>query len=109
MQPQLGDFVSVRNRRWLVEDVADLGGSLHTLTLAGIDDDTQGELTEVVWDAELDAQRLSHDDWPTLLRGTSEDPEVFSAYLRTIKWNTATAADRDLLQAPFRAGIRLDA
>jgi hypothetical protein len=109
MQPQLGDFVRVRNRRWLVEDVSDLGDSLHTLTLAGIDDDTQGELTEVVWDAELDAQRLSHDDWPTLLRGAAEDPEVFSAYLRTIKWNTATAADRDLLQAPFRAGIRLDA
>ena len=109
MQPQLGDFVRVRNRRWLVEDVSDLGDSLHTLTLAGIDDDTQGELTEVVWDAELDAQRLSHDDWPSLLRGAAEDPEVFSAYLRTIKWNTATAADRDLLQAPFRAGIRLDA
>jgi hypothetical protein len=109
MQPQLGDFVCVRNRRWLVEDVADLGGRLHTLTLAGIDDDTQGEITEIVWSAELDAQRLSHDDWPTLLRGTAEDPETFSAYLRTIKWNTATAADRDLLQAPFRAGIRLDA
>lgn len=109
MQPQLGDFVRVRNRRWLVEDVADLGGRLHTLTLAGIDDDTQGEITEIVWSAELDAQRLSHDDWPTLLRGTAEDPETFSAYLRTIKWNTATAADRDLLQAPFRAGIRLDA
>ena len=109
MHPQLGDFVQVRNRRWLVEDVADLGDSLHTLTLAGIDDDTQGEVTEIVWGAELDAQRLSQDDWPSLLQGTAEDPEVFSAYLRTIKWNTATAADRDLLQAPFRAGIRLDA
>lgn len=109
MQPQLGEFVQVRNRRWLVEDVTDLGGDLQTLTLAGIDDDTQGELTEVVWDAELDAQRLSQDDWPSLLRETTEDPEVFSAYLRTIKWNTATAAERDLFQAPFRAGIRLDA
>ena len=34
---------------------------------------------------------------------------TFAAYLRTLKWSTATAADRDLFQAPFRAGIRLDA
>lgn len=34
---------------------------------------------------------------------------LFAAYLRTIRWNTATAAERDLFQAPFRAGIRLDA
>jgi hypothetical protein len=88
-----------------VEDVADLGDNLHTLTLAGIDDDTQGEVTEIVWGAELDAQRLSQDDWPALLQGTAEDPDVFSAYLRTIKWNTATAADKDLLQAPFRGRI----
>ncbi len=29
--------------------------------------------------------------------------------MRTLRWGTATAADRDLFQAPFRAGIRLDA
>jgi SNF2 family DNA or RNA helicase len=39
----------------------------------------------------------------------SDDASVFSAYLRTLRWNTATAADRDLFQAPFRAGIHLDA
>ena len=36
-------------------------------------------------------------------------PAVFAAYLRALRWGTATAADRDLFQAPFRAGIRLDA
>jgi SNF2 family DNA or RNA helicase len=34
---------------------------------------------------------------------------VFAAFLRTLKWRTATAADKNLFQAPFRAGIRLDA
>jgi hypothetical protein len=38
-----------------------------------------------------------------------DSPEVLAAYLRAIRWRSATAADRDLLQAPFRAGIRLDA
>jgi hypothetical protein len=109
VQPQPGDFVRVRDRRWLVEGTSSLSGGLETLTLAGIDDDALGETTEVVWAAELDAEVLRQDDWPSLLAGTPEDPDTFSAFLRTITWNTASAADRDLLQAPFRAGIRLDA
>jgi ERCC4-related helicase len=32
-----------------------------------------------------------------------------AAYLHTLHWNCVTAADPDLFQAPFRAGIRLDA
>jgi hypothetical protein len=39
----------------------------------------------------------------------TDDPNVFSAYLCALRWNTATAADRDLFQAPFRAGIHQDA
>ena len=38
-----------------------------------------------------------------------DSADVLAAYLRVIRWNSATAAERDLFQAPFRAGIRLDA
>jgi hypothetical protein len=109
MPPQLGDFVRVRNRQWLVEAANEVGEYLCTTSLAGIDDDALGEQVEVVWDAELDKEVLNADDWPSLLGATPEEPGTFSAYLRTITWNTASAADRRLLQAPFRAGIRLDA
>ena len=34
-------------------------------------------------------------------------PRYLAAYVKAIRWRSATAADRDLLQAPFRAGIRL--
>ena len=34
--------------------------------------------------------------------------ETLAAHLRSVRWNSATAAERDLLQAPFRAGIRLN-
>jgi SNF2 family DNA or RNA helicase len=44
-----------------------------------------------------------------LVPGGAWRVEVLAAYLRAIRWKSATAADRDLLQAPFRAGIRLDA
>jgi len=74
-----------------------------------IADDAQGEPLEVLWDAEIDAALLDRDDWLTLGSGGPDSAEVLSAYLRVIRWNSATAAERDLLQAPFRAGIKLDA
>ena len=67
MAPQVGDFVRVRNRRWLVEETSEVGGGLATITLAGIDDDALGEQAEIVWEAELDKEILNQDDWPSLL------------------------------------------
>ena len=107
--PEIGDFVEVRGRPWLVEGIDDKGGGLSALQLSFISDDAQGEALEVAWDADIGARRLEDDFWSRLGRDSTDDPAVFAAYLRTLKWNTATAADRDLLQAPFRAGIRLEA
>lgn len=41
-------------------------------------------------------------------RGAGQSGSSRGAFA-AIRWRSATAADRDLLQAPFRAGIRLDA
>ena len=106
--PQAGDFVRVRSRRWLVEDGPAVM-SLNSVRLACIDDDAQGEAVSVLWDAELDAEVLVGEGWANVSKVGTDDPSVFSAYLRTLRWNTATAADRDLFQAPFRAGIHQDA
>ena len=99
----------MRGRPWLVEGIDDKGDGLTALKLSCISDDAQGEALEVAWDAEIGARRLKDDFWSRLGRDGTDDAATFAAYLRTLKWNTATAADRDLLQAPFRAGIRLDA
>jgi superfamily II DNA or RNA helicase len=107
--PQRGNFVRVRTRRWLVEDERSAGGGLTALRLACVDDDAQGEVVEVLWDAELDGAVLKDEGWASASQHGTDDPKVFSAYLRTLRWNTATAADRDLFQAPFRAGIHQDA
>lgn len=77
--------------------------------LACVDDDAQGEVVEVAWAAELDARRSNRDTWESLAESGTDDPATFAAYLRTLGWNTATAGDRDLFQAPFRAGIQLNA
>lgn len=106
--PAPGDFVELRTRRWLVEDVTDANAALRA-RLACIDDDAQGETLEVLWGEELDASIIPNSHLSVFENPGTDDPEVFSAYLRSIRWNTATAADRKLLQAPFRAGIHRDA
>jgi hypothetical protein len=104
-----GDFVEARGRPWLVEAVDDSEPGLTTVRLSCIADDAQGEQVEILWDAEIGTSVLPKDSWSSVGQGTPDSPEVLAAYLRTIRWRSATAADRDLLQAPFRAGIRLDA
>jgi SNF2 family DNA or RNA helicase len=109
MEIQQGQFVEVRGRQWLVEAVDDREPDLTTLRLSCIADDAQGEQIEVIWDAEIGTRVIQDDTWSQVGRGAPDSPEVLAAYLRVIRWRSATAADRDLLQAPFRAGIRLDA
>ncbi|PZO78577.1 MAG: hypothetical protein DI632_06365 [Sphingomonas hengshuiensis] len=108
-QPGVGQFVSVRGRLWMVEAQPD--GPFDGHRLACIDDDASGEDARILWSAEVDARLHDEEAWATL--GTEGgagggDAATFSAYLRTVRWRTATAAERDLFQAPFRAGIRLD-
>ena len=52
---------------------------------------------------------MDPNDWSDLVRTSFEEPDRLGAYLRATEWRTASAADRKLFQAPFRAGIRLDA
>ena len=84
-------------------------GDVGAVRLACVDDDAQGEVVEVAWPVEMDARQSDADTWSTLAQNGTDDPATFAAYLRTLEWNTATAGDRDLFQAPFRAGIQLNA
>lgn len=60
-------------------------------------------------DAEIARRVLDEDRWSNVGVGRPDSADVLAAHIRAIRWRSATAADRDLLQAPFRAGIRLDA
>jgi SNF2-related domain len=105
--PQVGCFVSVRGKAWIVEG-AEQRGPVQALTLISCEDDSQGEAIELAYAAELQPEILDPNDWSPLLTKTFEGPQRLGAYLRSTEWRTATAADRKLFQAPFRAGIRLD-
>jgi hypothetical protein len=108
MSIQQGDFVEARGRQWLVEAVDDTDPELRTVRLSSIADDAQGEQIEVLWDAEIGTSVLPVNSWENVGRGAPDDPQVLAAHLRAIRWKSATAADRDLLQAPSRAPHFID-
>ncbi len=109
---QPGQRVQVRQRHYLVDEVTPPPDSTDDATLVSlscVDDDAQGQPLQVLWEHELDAEILNAEQWGALgQRGF--DPAVrFAAYLHTLRWNCLTATDPNLFQAPFRAGIRLEA
>ena len=109
--PVPGQIAFVRQRRYLIESVVapPTAGEASLVSLSCLDDDAQGEPLTVLWEHELDARVLTDDGWSAVAERGFDDPALFAAYLRTLSWNCVTATDPNLFQAPFRAGIRLDA
>jgi SNF2 family DNA or RNA helicase len=109
--PQPGQLVHLRQRRWLVEatDQPPQAGDATLVHAACVDDDAQGEQVSVLWEHELDARVIEDAGWQRVGEQQFDDPELFAAYARTVRWGCVTATDPSLFQAPFRAGIRLDA
>ena len=109
--PDVGEMVRVRTRRWLVEDVtpAPTPGESPRVRLACADDDAQGQELEVFWNCELDRAILNDEPWSNLGEHGFDPPDHFAAFLNTLRWSCTTATDPSLFQAPFRAGIKIDA
>ena len=108
--PKVGELVQVRSRRWLVEDVMLAGaGESPQADLACADDDAQGQTLTVFWDYELDRRILEDEGWADLASKGFDSPRWFAAFFHTLRWSCSTATDPGLFQAPFRAGITIDA
>ncbi len=107
----MGELVQVRSRRWLVEEVvpAAVASQSPLVRLACADDDAQGQSLDVFWDHELDRRILEEEGWQDLAAKGFDAPRRFAAFLHTLRWNCLTATDPNLFQAPFRAGIKIDA
>jgi superfamily II DNA or RNA helicase len=109
--PEVGDLVRVRSRRWLVEEVVrpEQPRQSSIVRLACADDDAQGQSLDVFWDYELDRRVIEEEGWRDLAAKGFDPPRHFAAFLHTLRWNCVTATDPNLFQAPFRAGIKIDA
>src|SRR3989454_5322526 len=109
--PNPGQIARVRQRLYLVEQIVPPphGGDSTLVRLSCVDDDNQGQPLEVLWERELDPAILTGEAWTSIAQRGFDQPTLFAAYLHTLRWNCVTATDPRLFQAPFRAGIRLDA
>ena len=109
--PEIGSIVRVRQRLYLVEGVVEppRPKDATLVKLSCVEDDAQGQELAVLWERELDATVETGEAWGRIAERGFDPPEYFSSYLNTLRWNCVTSTDASLLQAPFRAGIRLDA
>ncbi len=109
--PSPGELVQVRARRWLVDEVRVPTGEAASpvVALSCADDDNQGQALEVFWDYEPDRRIIEDEGWERLGEEGFDPPDYFAAFLHTLRWNCVTATDPNLFQAPFRAGIKIDA
>lgn len=111
MELQVGELVRVRSRQYLVENILKprSDGASTLVRLSCLEDDAQGDIIEVLWEHEVDAQRIGKNAWQTIAKRGFDLPRLFSAYLHTLRWNCVTATDASLFQAPYRAGIEVKA
>jgi SNF2 family DNA or RNA helicase len=63
----------------------------------------------VLWERELDARVIDSGDFAHLGERGFDPADDFAAHMRAVRWNAVSAANKHLLQAPFRAGIKLEA
>ena len=115
--PEQGQLVTVRQRQYVVTDVArsvlEPGplrppghGPQHLVTLASIEDDALGEELHVFWELEPGARVLEKVTLPE--PGGFDNPERLDAFLDAVRWGAASTADLKNIQAPFRAGIDIE-
>lgn len=107
--PEPGQCVRVRSRTYVVDSVIHDPSHGTRVQLACLDDDAQGRTLEVIWEIELDTRILDAEAWMNIGRRGFDSSRHFGAYIHTLRWNCVTATDPKLFQAPFRAGIRIDA
>ncbi|HEX3426404.1 MAG TPA: DISARM system SNF2-like helicase DrmD [Acidimicrobiales bacterium] len=117
--PEVGQLVRARGQQWVVsalrrsaQPIDELAaGSIpgRTLvTLTSVSDDDLGDELTVVWEIEPGRQVLPSTALPEVTEGGWDDPEQLGAFLDAVRWGTVASADTRTLQAPFRAGIRIE-
>lgn len=106
--PKPGDIVHVRSRSHVVEATRSASYGT-TVDLACLEDSAQGELSSVLWEAELSPKVVTEQAWESIGKKGFDSREYFSSFFNTLRWHCVTATDPNLFQSPFRAGIKLDA
>ena len=111
--PEQGQLVKVRQRTYVVTEVARSGlpadalsptrnGAQHLVTLSSLEDDALGEELQVVW--ELEPGTEIHEKAQLPVPADFDPPARLDAFLDAVRWGAASTADVRSIQAPFRTG-----
>lgn len=115
--PEIGQIVTVRQRRYVVSDIQQSAiplealsingdNSQHLISLSSIEDDALGETLQVIWEIEPDARINEKSGLPDPTGFDS--PKRFDSFLNAVRWGAISSADIRSLQAPFRSGITIE-
>ncbi|MGH7335734.1 MAG: DISARM system SNF2-like helicase DrmD, partial [Candidatus Rokuibacteriota bacterium] len=115
--PEVGQLAEVRQRRWIVTDVAastlplsplepSNGHPHHLVGLSSVEDDGLGEELQVIWEVEPGARVLEKVALPEPTG--FDEPRRLDAFLDAVRWGASSTADVKALQAPFRSGIEIE-
>ena len=115
--PEQGQLVDVRQRQWIVSEVAKStltasplqamnGNAQHLITLSSVEDDGLGEELQVIWELEPGATAIEKSPLP---EPTGFDaPARLDAFLDAVRWGASSTADPKNIQSPFRSGIDIE-
>lgn len=117
--PSEGQVVLVRGEYWAVTEVkaqglprssADEDNQLqHLVSLSSLAEEKLGYEIRVLWELEVGASVLPDLGLPDVVQGKFDEPQLFAAFLDSMRWGAVTSADMRTLQAPFRSGARVEA
>ena len=115
--PEQGQLVNVRQRHYVVTEVAKStlpvsclrpsdNGAQHLISLSSVEDDALGEELQVIWELEPGAEVIEKAALP---EPTGFDaPDRLDAFLDAVRWGAGSTADLKNIQAPFRSGIEIE-
>jgi hypothetical protein len=115
--PEQGQLVNVRQRHYVVTEVAKSAlpasslrpsdkGAQHLVSLSSVEDDALGEELQVIWELEPGAEVIEKVALP---EPTGFDaPGRLDAFLDAVRWGAGSTADVKNIQAPFRSGIDIE-
>ena len=115
--PEIGQLVEVRQRRFVVTDIArstllrdallaNNGPPHHLVSLSSVEDDGYGEELQVIWEIEPNARAFDAMAMPA--PEDFDPPHRLDTFLNAVRWGAVTSADVQTLQAPFRSGIDIE-
>lgn len=108
--PEQGQIVRLRHKAWAVTSVTRSGRktaeAVHRVGLECLSDDALGHEIQVIWEREVAPRALESTSLP--LPSSVDSPEMLEAFLRALRWSSASIALGDVLQAPFRGGIQIE-